>query len=225
VQIGDRSVDDAYAAVVPTISHENDIWVRSFSPNYLANADILQALKIAPDNRVVTFTFQDLADQQFSLDIDALDPGATTALVSYPDSTTGFTALYRQNGNLNYWFTYVQSAHLLYFAYNSCENMPGVPFTQFNQQLWEAFDAHPVETVVIDLRNNAGGDSSVFQPFLHSGGQRIARFAQVRTYAIIGRKTYSSAILNDIDSALCRRRAAASEIRGRADRRQPELIR
>jgi hypothetical protein len=198
VQIGNLGVDDAYAAVVPTISHENDIWVRSFSPNYLANADILQALKIALDNRVVTFIFEDLARNRFSLDIAALDPGATAQLALVPDSNTGFTALYRQNANLNYWFTYIESARMLYFAYNDCANMANLPFSDFNQQLWLAFDANAVQTLVVDLRNNTGGNSSVFQPFLDTLSQRMAHSAQVRTYVVIGRKTYSSAILNAI---------------------------
>jgi len=196
--IGDLSADDAYAAVVPIVSHENDIWVRAYSSNYLVNADILQALKIAPDNTSVHFAVQDLAGNQFSMDVAALDPGQAATLISLPDSAGGFTPLYRQNTGLNYWYTYVASAHLLYFAYNSCENMAGLPFAQFNAQLWAAFDSNPVTTVVVDLRNNLGGDSSVFNPFLTSLTQRAARLSGLRYEVIIGRRTYSSAILNAI---------------------------
>ena len=196
--IGDRSTDDAYAAVAPTISHENDIWVRFYSPFYFANADILQALKIAPSNAQVHFVFQDLTGTQFAMDVDALAPGQTGSVKSLPDGGAGFVPLYQQNTNLNYWFTYVPSSRLLYFAYNSCANMANLPFTQFNSQLWAAFDANPVETFVLDLRNNSGGNSAILDPFFASAGDRTPRFAKVRSYVIVGRETYSSAILNAI---------------------------
>jgi len=198
VQIGDVGVDDAYAAIVPIVSHENDIWVRFYSPIYLANADILQALKIAPDNTVIRFVLQDLSGKQFSLDVQSLAAGITPALNSLPAGSAGFTPSYRRQIDQKYWFTYSEASHLLYVAYNQCANMTNLPFTQFNMQVWAAFDSNPVETMVVDLRNNSGGDSSIFNPFLAAKSQRSARFAKVRFYVIIGRQTYSSAILNAI---------------------------
>ena len=76
IQIGDVPLDDAYRAVSAIISHENDTWVRDQSPSYLVNADLLQALKIAPSNLSVTFLLED-AGGQFSLEIASLDPGTS----------------------------------------------------------------------------------------------------------------------------------------------------
>src|SRR5215471_12679428 len=69
---------------------------------------------------------------------------------------------------------------------------------QFNTQLWAVFDSKPVERFIIDLRNNAGGDSSVLNPFLASGAAHGSRFLITRPILIIGRHTFSSAIINAV---------------------------
>jgi len=198
LQIGARSLDDTYQAVASIISHENDTWVRDQSPNYLVNADILQALGIAPSNTSVTFVLQDAAGAQFTLDIASLAPGGSAALILAPDPAAGFTPFYLQQTNRNYWFTYIASSRTLYFAYNVCANMASLSFADFNTTLWQTFDSNQVDRFIIDLRNNSGGDSSVLNPFLQSGTARAAQLTATRAAVIIGNHTFSSAVLNAI---------------------------
>jgi hypothetical protein len=147
-------VEEAYQAVSTTISHENDSWVRETSPDYLANADVLRALGVAAASDIVTFTMEDRDGSAFTLDVASLAPGATAQMTTAPDPATGFTELYQQHRELNYWFTYIESSRALYFAYKACQQMAGLPFAQFNDQLWAAFDSRPVKRFIIDLRNN-----------------------------------------------------------------------
>jgi hypothetical protein len=198
-RIGARTADDAYQALAATISHENDIWARETSPDYLVNADVLRALGIAPSSDTVTFEFEGRDGVVFPFDVPSLAPGAISDMTAAPDGATGFTPLYQQHRDLNYWFTYIESSRTLYFAYNACQQMAGTPFAQFNDQLWSTFDSRPVERLIVDLRNNSGGDSSVLTPFLLSGAMRADRFTAVRPYVIVGGRTFSSAILNAID--------------------------
>ena len=198
IQIGDRSAAEAHQMVAAIISHENDSWVREIGPTYLVNTDILRALKIAPSADSVTLVLQDLSGTRFSLDIASLPGGSTIKAVAVPDAATGFIPYYRQQTNQNYWFTYIESSRTLYFAYNVCAEQAGLPFAQFNNQLWAVFDARPVERFIIDLRNNTGGNSAVLDPFLASRRARASRFSGVKPVVIIGRRTYSSAIINAI---------------------------
>ena len=198
IQIGDRSAGEAHQMVAAIISHENDSWVREIGPNYLVNTDILRALKIAPSADSVTFVLQDLSGTRFTLDIAPLPGGSTIKAVAVPDAATGFIPYYRQQTNQNYWFTYIESSCTLYFAYNVCAEQAGLPFAQFNSQLWAVFDARPVERFIIDVRNNTGGNSAVLDPFLASRRARASRFSGVKPVVIIGRRTYSSAIINAI---------------------------
>ena len=120
IQIGDRPLDEAYQAVAGIVSHENDIWVREVSPNYLVNADILRALKIAPSAESVRFVLEELSGNRFTLDVASLDPGGSAKWVTAPDANTGFIPFYRQQTNRNYWFTYIESSRTLYFASWAC---------------------------------------------------------------------------------------------------------
>jgi len=198
IRIGDRSAEEAHQAVAAIISHENDIWVREIGPNYLVNADILRALKIAPSADSVNFVLQDLSGTRFTLDIASIPAGSTIKAVVAPDAANGFIPYYRQQTNQNYWFTYLESSRTLYFAYNVCAEQAGLPFAQFNNQLWATFDAKPVEHFIIDVRNNTGGNSAVLDPFLGSRTTRASRFFGAKPVVIIGRRTYSSAIINAI---------------------------
>ena len=198
MSIGSFSAEDAQSAVAKIISHENDIYARYFGPTYLMNANILAALKITPDNSGAQFVLQDLTGVQFSLSIASLAPGVTQSLALAPDPSSGFTPLARQNLDKNYWFTYIASSRTLYFAYNRCQQMSGLPFATFNSQLWATFDANPVVNFIVDLRNNPGGDSSILNPFFTSQSQRRTSLANVQKVAVIGRATFSSGILNAI---------------------------
>ncbi len=201
LQIGDLAAEDAFHSVATIISYENEIYARYFSPYYLTNADILQTLKIAPDNASVSFVILDPTGKQYSLDIASLPPGTPRSFVVSPDPSSGFIPLARQHLDQNYWFTYLAGSGTLYFAYNLCEQMSGLPFSSFNNQLWAAFEANPVKAFVIDLRNNPGGDTSVLTPFLSSQAQRKGRFGAIPTMVILGRETFSSAINNAISLA------------------------
>jgi uncharacterized protein (TIGR03437 family) len=137
-----------------------------------------------------------LDGKRFSTDIAAIDPGAAIpARTALPSGSAGFVPFYQQNHSQNYWFTYVESSGLLYFAYNACQDMTGFPFSQFNSQFWAFFDSHPVQRLVIDLRNNTGGNSAVINPFVTSLMQRGPRLSSIPAYAIIGHTTFSSGVM------------------------------
>jgi uncharacterized protein (TIGR03437 family) len=198
VRIGGTPAEQVYQAVARLISYENESWVRETSPDYLINADILAALKIVPDDLSVPFEFQDLSGNVFTIDVPSSTPNIPAPILPYPDPAGGYVPLYQRQRTLNYWFTYIESSRTLYFAYNQCAQMTTLPFPQFNAQLWATFNSKLVERIVIDLRNNTGGDSSVLTPFIASGFDRATLLADMRPYVIVGRRTFSSAVLNAV---------------------------
>ncbi|MBZ5729016.1 MAG: hypothetical protein LAP87_29075 [Acidobacteriia bacterium] len=111
------------------------------------------------------------------------------APVEAPDPAAGFVPYWRRNTGSAYWFTYLQSARTLYLAYNACQNIPGLPFIAFAQQVFSTIDANGIGRLVVDVRNNPGGDSRVVQP-LYDGIK--ARRARLQVNAIIGWRTASS---------------------------------
>jgi len=199
LRIGDNDVERIYGAVSPLISHENDYWVRSASPDYFVIPEVLQALGFIPSANSASFTLQDIYGKVFTLDIAAVPLTASLNYVLNPDPAQGFLPLYRINTSQNYWFQYLDNIKTLYFAYNQAAEMPGVPFASFAQQLQAVFSSQRIDRLVVDLRNNTGGNTAVLQPFINefisSGGASALRG---RLFVIIGRRTYSTALIHAI---------------------------
>ena len=107
--------------------------------------------------------------------------------------------LYRRTSGSAYESAYLADSRTLYFAYNSCRDLPDRPLSAFAAGLWDIVRKNPVEKLVIDLRNNGGGDSSILDPFIGelAAAKEINR--KGRLFVIVGRRTFSSAILNALD--------------------------
>ncbi|HTQ55926.1 MAG TPA: IPT/TIG domain-containing protein [Bryobacteraceae bacterium] len=190
IRIGNLPVDQAYNAISAAVSHENDYWVREMSETYLATAEILSSLGVTSGPAPVPFVFQDMSGAQFTLQIAP----SSENLLWPPDSTTGFVPLWRSNGSVYYWFQFLPTTQTMYVAYNQCEQMSGLSFASFWSQVLAAIAAQPIHQLVVDLRNNTGGDSSIINPLLNSLSANAALRRQ--TAAIIGQATMSSGMMN-----------------------------
>ena len=98
-----------------------------------------------------------------------------------------------------YWFAALPESKAVYLKYNSCREMKDRPFAAFVKDVFAAVESVRAERLVVDLRNNGGGDSSVFEPFFRAlaNSARINRKGGL--FVILGRQTFSSAVLNAID--------------------------
>lgn len=198
VSIGGVPIETVYTKVASTIAHENEQWLRYQFPNYAIWADVLLTVGVIPSLRTAQWTFETRAGEQFSMDIPTIPQGSISG-IGLPDRQQGFNPLYTQNTTQNYWYTYIDSTRTLYFAYNACQDAAGRPFSSFSQELLGVFDTKPVDRLIIDLRNNPGGNSAVINPFLSGLQARQSRFASgTKKIVIIGRRSASSAMLNAI---------------------------
>lgn len=193
VGIGSMSTADAFSAVASIISHENDYWLREMSEQYLIDPQILRVLGIAPTSESAKYTFEDANGRCFELDLQSLEPGAAASWSDAP----AVQPLYRQRRNENYWFKYLAESRTMYLKYNACVN--GAAFAQLAQQLWDAVDRNQTDRLVIDLRGNDGGNSSIFRPILVGIVTRSSLNQRGKVFAITDRGTFSSGMLNAIE--------------------------
>ena len=111
-----------------------------------------------------------------------------------------------------YWYEYLADAHLLYIQYNRCRNNPKKSFKRFVQALFRFVDgrniSRKVDRVIVDLRFNTGGDSSVIDPLIEGFHKRSQLSDKGRLYMLIGRGTFSSGMMaavrfrQDLDAIL-----------------------
>ena len=188
VGIGNRSIDDARTALEPLIAHDNDAGIRAGLPAALVSPILLAGSGLAPDDRHVSYRLA-LADGD-TREL-ALEPGLAPTALARPATMP----LYIQQPRLPYWKSYDADRRLLYIQYNQCrEGDP--PLATFVASIFDTLEHRPIDRVVIDLRHNGGGNSALLDPFIHRLAAR--RDLAGHVYAVIGRRTFSSAVLNAI---------------------------
>lgn len=60
----------------------------------------------------------------------------------------------------------IENENILRFNYRSCDNIEGYPFVQFLEDMKRDLQDKNIEGVVVDLRGNGGGRSSIILPFV-----------------------------------------------------------
>jgi hypothetical protein len=100
--------------------------------------------------------------------------------------------LAQQHEDKHYWFTYLPDQHAVYFQFNLVINQNGEPLADFAGRLATALEQPSVERLVIDLRNNTGGDNTLLRPLLVALiRSKVNRRGGI--FAITGPTTFSAA--------------------------------
>jgi hypothetical protein len=193
-------VDDVVRAFAGIVPHDNDSQIEDFVPRFLASSEHLLGLRLIAKPDEATFIVRTPSGRPASARMTSIPLSAIRTITwAAPAVDPSRLPLYRRTAGSAYESVYLGDSRTLYFAYNSCRNLPDRPFAAFAAGLWETMRTKPVERLVIDLRNNGGGDSSILDPFIG----RLAAARQInrkgRLFVVLGRRTFSSAILNAID--------------------------
>jgi hypothetical protein len=183
------------------IPHDNEAQVKDFVPRFLASSEHLLGLRLIVDPEEATFSVRTPAGGTASARMKSLQMRGSSGSITWaaPPADPSRLPLYRRMAGAAYEFAYLAESRTLYFAYNSCRSLPERPFAAFTAELWDAIRKNRVDKLVIDLRNNGGGDSSILDPFIDELAAEKELNQKGRLFVIIGRRTFSSAILNTLD--------------------------
>ena len=191
VQIGEVSINDAAGRIDQLVAHENEYWVRLLSAGFMPYAEILHALKIVPDLSRGRWTFED-REGRFSLDIDTIYPNDK---VEWLDASKEFP-LYRQRPGEQFWFTYLEGAQTVYVNFRGYRDS----FSKQAEELLNFVNGHPIKRLVIDVRQNRGGDFTKVRGQLLPGLKQVTVLRQPGAFFVItGRATQSAAVVNALD--------------------------
>ena len=180
------------------ISHENQSYLKSLLPKYLPAIQLLYGLKIARKVNGLTLTFQNEKGDQEDRFVNSY-PFNEYALQLQPNRiniSEDKLPLYRKNSGQNYWMEYMEEAKTLYFNYCICKEMASESVADFGKRLMNFINTSAIEKLVIDMRNNTGGNSTLLDPFIGElkACDKINRNGKL--FVILGRDTFSSALLN-----------------------------
>ena len=191
VAIGGTPIDDAIAKVTPLVAHDNASHRRALLPRALTQPLVLAGADVAPLADTITYELELPDGSRRPL---ALAPGGKAA------AAPGEVPLSRRHPQLHYWNDWLADERTVYFQYNVCADDPKQqPFARFAAGMLAFLDQQPVERVIIDLRYNGGGSSEILRPLIEGLVARADGFGPGRLFVVIGRHTFSSAVLNALE--------------------------
>ncbi len=192
-----RPVEEVIEALRPLVSHDNDVTFRRTALRLLLVPALLRTVGIRGDDAArpqrVTLRLRSPKGEEFDHVIDAIP---TARLTSTPIGISFETIPFcLERGRENYWWRYLDEHKALFIRTNRLRNQEA--FHTMVEDAVKATAGKPVERVIVDLRDNGGGNSRVMNPLFVALQKK--RFGEApRVFAIIGQGTFSSAILNAI---------------------------
>jgi hypothetical protein len=181
---------------------DNQAIVKSIVPETVMSLQALEHFGFA-DSRQVKLMLSDGKTQV----VKPIHPD--NAFVNFrPDSLAFATA----NRKVLFTSRYFPEDRIYYMLYNKChsrelaaergdaeaaQKLPS--FEAFTRKAFETLNDKPVDKLIFDMRYNGGGNSSQGTKFVERLAQALKQHPQVAVYVVLGRDTFSSAILNAMD--------------------------
>lgn len=195
VGVGRLTLAEAMALVNTLIPRENEQFLRYGNTSLLPFAEVLHALKIAPDLKRAQWTFEDTEGKRFSLDMEAVAPDAKVEWLS----TLKEVPLYRQRFNELMWVTALPNSQTVYLNLKSYPDAS--TFKRVAEETFKLIDSSQSKRLIIDVRQSNGGDFIKFRSHLLKELKERATFRKANSlFVIIGRGTISAAMVNAIDA-------------------------
>ncbi len=191
VAVGGRPLAEVLAAVRPLVPHDNDSTLGLRVTTFLDTPEVLHGLGLAPDTGPVTFTFE-----RDGVRFDrSLEPVTTEAYEEgigdlvhplIPEAITGVVPAYVRRGNLGIWSGPLASGRAFYVGYNSARSRVGPTAVRVQR----AAKKKRLRALIVDLRNNPGGDNTTYRVLLDTLTQ-VSR--SKRIVVLLSRTTFSAA--------------------------------
>jgi uncharacterized protein (TIGR03437 family) len=191
VSVGRTGIDEATRILTALVPHENEQWVKYTIPDReLIIADFLFGKGLIAGTDSVPLQVQTASSAPVSANIQTYASSPAPKKISVFQGTP---PLSRQYLDRNYWATIIDNGATVYFQYNSCMEDSKQPSTDFFKQLDQMIAQSGVERVILDMRYNEGGFTSILSPWITA--IQASRFNQPgRLYVIVGRATFSAAM-------------------------------
>ncbi len=207
VGVGTHPISEVVDSLKTLVVQDNDAMNKQMIPRMLSYTQILSFFKFIPnDSAAVEFRFSD-STSRVTREVFSLGALSGQTLVQIQPKAK---PLYTQNRKALFWDRYLDDS-TYYIQYNSCmgrevATMYGRPdsaqypsFKNFTDSIFITISEKPIARFVFDMRANGGGSSAQGTEFVSRLKENEKVNKEGVLYVIIGRSTFSSAILNTLD--------------------------
>jgi hypothetical protein len=193
--IGRVPISEVYARDLLYISQgESEGFIRSVNADLITYPAHLHALGLAPDVAHAQYTFKNNTGELFTSMLQVTKPGEQVAWIDAERRTP----FYKQRDKEPLWFTYLAPQQALYFNFKAYPKRKD--FITFSRMLFDFIDHHEIKRVIVDMRQNGGGDFTKGRDYLISEFKKRPKLVKPGLlYVIVGRWTYSAGMANAAD--------------------------
>lgn len=195
--INDIEIKEVNNRLKTVIAYENESFLKSQLPKYIRVAEVLFGLGLIDNLKTLSIGVEYGDGIASKIQIETyIEEVFSTGYINIDSLLDNKAPLYRSRLGENYWSRHLADDDTLYINYNCCKNMKVIGANDFFSGVLEEVEKLNVSQVVVDLRNNFGGNSKLLEPFIQGLRDWIRNDDSHRLFVIIGRDTFSSALLN-----------------------------
>lgn len=189
---------EAWQAVRPLISRDNEMGVWAAAPGLLATPAVLHARGLSHDPDHARFEIQPPSGRRTTLLLRRVD-GTPSAMVDARDAAAAPPPPWLRRSAEENGIDLLPDSGTLCFAYNRVRDAPGEPLTALFDRVFDQIGRHQAARLVIDIRLNHGGNNSLNLPLVHHliRCDRVNQWGQL--FVVIGRRTFSAAMNLAVD--------------------------
>jgi dienelactone hydrolase len=200
VAVAGHPLDEVLAAVRPLVPHDNDATLALRETTYLNTPEVLHGLQLVPGLGPVRFTFE-RDGKRFDQDLAPMTVDTYERLIGdlvhplIPQGIAGRIPAYVTRRNDRIWTTTLSAGRIFYVGYNEVQGNTDPTA----QRVLKAVKSKKLRAVVVDVRNNGGGDNRTYKPLLNA----LIHVAKTkRVVVLISRTTFSAAenFITDVES-------------------------
>lgn len=195
VAIGDTPIAQAYARVRELVSRDNEVWVHHIAPALLVIPEVLHSLKLIEDMQCAPLTIEQPNGARATIDLRPCSSNAPVTWVDAAEQTDAPMPLWLRAPENKYWFTHLPDTNTLYVQYNAVRDKPEETVAEFFDKVFTFADARQVDRFILDIRRNSGGNGYLNQPIIHGLIKRDRINQPGKLFTIVGRGTYSAAMM------------------------------
>lgn len=195
VRIGRASLAEAVALARPFVHQgENEWYVLSESAGFLEYPALLHAIGLAPEAARAQYTLEDERGKRLIVELQPLPPDVRAVWLDAAQKPP----LYRQRPDEPLWYTYLPESETVYFNFKAYPSRND--FKKFAQDLFTFIDKNPVKRLVVDMRQNGGGDLTRGREYIIPEIKKRAGLnRRGHLFVVTGRWTYSAGMANATD--------------------------
>jgi hypothetical protein len=184
---------DVFAALMTTVSDGSPMWDVTYAPVALIFPGFAQALGYGDADGGLTVTVETPEGETLTATIR---PAPTDPA---PDLVTAFD-VYNPDQSYPRWMTeeapyyyeYLPDENAVYLYYGAVASDEDDPIEDFAARMFQFIEDNQVDRLIIDVRNNGGGDNTFNAPFVHGViASRVNHPGGI--YVLAGRQTFSAA--------------------------------